>query len=197
MFAMARPKEFDREEALGRALEVFWEKGYDGTSVQDLVERTGVQRQSLYDTFGDKHALYLQALRRYGEGASAWGRALAKPPSSPLEHLRATFLAVARESCETSRGCMMMNAATERAAVDEDVSACVKASLEEMEQALTTLVRLAQRAGEVPKSVSASAAARSLVTLLWGMRSIAKTHPDATWLRSVVDHSVGVLAAPG
>src|ERR1051326_3516607 len=64
---MARHKEFDREEALQKAMEVFWERGYEATSIQDLVEQMGINRQSLYDTFGDKHALYLAALDHYRE----------------------------------------------------------------------------------------------------------------------------------
>ena len=62
---MARHKEFDRDEALQRAMEVFWSRGYEAASVGELVKQMGINRQSLYDTFGDKHALYLQALDRY------------------------------------------------------------------------------------------------------------------------------------
>src|ERR1700738_300379 len=64
---MARQKEFDREEALHKAMEVFCTRGYQAASIQDLVKHMGINRQSLYDTFGDKHALYLQALDRYRE----------------------------------------------------------------------------------------------------------------------------------
>ncbi len=191
---MARPKEFDREEALGRALDLFWEKGYEATSIQDLVERTGVQRQSLYDTFGDKHALYLAALQRYAEGADAWASRIAKPPASPLAHLKETFMGVAEESAESCRGCMVMNAAAELGGQDRAVDACVQTNLAKMEQGVATLIRLAQKAGEVPKRVSPTGAARTLVTLLWGMRAMAKSHPDRGWLRSVVEHAVGSLA---
>src|ERR1700730_2144482 len=64
---MARQKEFDRDEVLHKAMEVFWSRGYEASSIQDLVKRMGINRQSLYDTFGDKHTLYLQALDRYRE----------------------------------------------------------------------------------------------------------------------------------
>src|SRR5438034_827557 len=64
---MARQKEFDRDEALQGAMEVFWSRGFEAASIQDLVGRMGINRQSLYDTFGDKHALYLEALDRYHE----------------------------------------------------------------------------------------------------------------------------------
>ena len=64
---MARQKEFDRDEVLHKAMEVFWMRGYEGTSIQDLVKYMGINRQSIYDTFGDKHTLFLQSLDRYRE----------------------------------------------------------------------------------------------------------------------------------
>jgi TetR/AcrR family transcriptional regulator, transcriptional repressor for nem operon len=64
---MARHKEFDRDEALRKAMEVFWSRGYEAASIEDLVKHMGINRQSLYDTFGHKHALYLKALDRYRE----------------------------------------------------------------------------------------------------------------------------------
>ena len=192
---MARPKEFDRDEALKRALEVFWEKGYEATSIQDLVERTGVQRQSLYDTFGDKHALYAESLHRYASEADAWLKDLTTPAASPLAHLKATFMSVVDGVCTDTKGCMLMNAAVERGDTDPTVAECVHEGRARMERAFTALVRLAQGAGEVSKSVSASGAARTLVTLLWGMRAMARTEPERSWLKSVVDHTVTSLAS--
>src|SRR5205807_10090861 len=69
---MARPKEFDTDVALDEAMELFWSKGYEATSMSDLVEHLGLARQSVYDTFGDKHAIYMAALRRYCEQRLAW-----------------------------------------------------------------------------------------------------------------------------
>lgn len=191
---MARPKEFDRDVALRSALEVFWEKGYEATSIHDLVERTGVQRQSLYDTFGDKHALYVEALHRYAAEADGWLKDLATPRGSPLAHLKATFMAVVDGVCADTKGCMLMNAATERGDVDAAVAECAREGQARMERAFTALVRLAQSQGEVARTTSATAAGRTLVTVLVGMRAMARTEPDRTWLKSVVDHTVGSLA---
>ena len=71
---MARPKGFDEETALAAALEVFWEKGFEATSVQDLTERMGIQKASLYNTFGDKRALFVRALDAYSTDTIAWYR---------------------------------------------------------------------------------------------------------------------------
>lgn len=192
---MARPKEFDRDDALRRALEVFWEKGYEGTSINDLVERTGVQRQSLYDTFGDKHALYVEALHRYAAESDGWLKDLVAPRGSPLAHLKSTFMAIVDSVAADSKGCMLINAATERGAVDPAVAECAREGQSRMERGFTALVRMAQARGEVSKSTSATAAARTLVTLLMGMRAMARTEPDRAWLKSVVDHAVGSLAS--
>src|SRR5215207_11169722 len=88
---MARHKEFDRDEALQRAMEVFWARGYGATSVGNLVRHMGINRQSLYDTFGDKHALYLQALDRYREVEGRQMFELLERPGSVKKALRQLF----------------------------------------------------------------------------------------------------------
>ncbi|MEZ4295013.1 MAG: TetR/AcrR family transcriptional regulator [Polyangiaceae bacterium] len=193
---MARPKEFDRDEALDRALAVFWSKGFEATSVQDLVEATGVQRQSLYDTFGDKGALYLSALTRYAETSEGWARSLEKPVGSPLSLLRKTFHQVATESAADPRGCFIVSAAQERACSAPEVKECVHGSIQRMERAFVALIKQAQAAGEVPASVSPRATARTLVTMLWGFRAMARGEASESWLRSVVDHVLGLITTP-
>src|SRR3954464_11387329 len=109
---MARPKEFDREEALNRAMEVFWSRGYEAASVGELVKRMGINRQSLYDTFGDKHSLYLQALDRYREVEGAKLFELLERPGPVKRALRHLFRSVVERSLddEERRGCFMGNA---------------------------------------------------------------------------------------
>jgi len=191
---MARPKEFDRDEALDRALDVFWTKGFDATSVQDLVEATGVQRQSLYDTFGDKGSLYLAALDRYSERSEEWARALERPAESPLTVLRQTFIQIAHDASTGSRGCLLVHAAQERAGAEPAVRDCVQAGIQRLERAFTTLVKHAQAAGEISSQIDARGAARTLVTLLWGFRAMTRGRAGEAWLRSVVDSVVGLLS---
>src|SRR5437588_174987 len=114
---MARHKEFDRNEALHKAMEMFWSCGYDGTSIQDLVGHMGIKRQSLYDTFGDKHALYLQALDRYREVESRKAIERLEKSRSVKKALRELFAGVVAGSlCDQQRrGCFMGNAMSELA----------------------------------------------------------------------------------
>src|SRR5215216_2939123 len=114
---MARHKEFERDEALQKAMEVFWGRGYEATSVGDLVEHMGINRQSLYDTFGDKHALYLQALDRYREVEGRKMFELLERPGSGKRALRQLFAGVVAGSlcAGERRGCFVGNAMSERA----------------------------------------------------------------------------------
>lgn len=191
---VARPREFDRDEALERALDVFWSKGFEATTVQDLVEATGVQRQSLYDTFGDKTSLYLEALTRYSERAGELASACERPGQSPIGLLRETLFQAAKDASSDCRGCFVVNAAQEMGS-SPAVRDCVQANIERMERAFTALVRRAQAAGEVPASVDPGGAARTLVTLFWGFRAMARGRSDEGWLRSVADSAVGLLSA--
>ena len=112
---MARHKEFDRDEALQKAMEVFWARGYEAASMQNLVEHMGINRQSLYDTFGDKHSLYLQALDRYQETESRKLFALLSRPRSVKKAFKELFTGVIEGSlCDKEhRGCLMNNAMSE------------------------------------------------------------------------------------
>ena len=105
---MARPKEFDRDQALHKAMEVFWSRGYEAASIRDLVEHMGINRQSLYDTFGDKHALYLQALDRYQEVETRKVFELLERTPSVKKALRQLFGAVVKGAlCKgPRRGCL-------------------------------------------------------------------------------------------
>src|ERR687894_1938309 len=108
---MARHKEFNRDEALGRAMEVFWSRGYEAASVGELVEHMGINRQSLYDTFGDKHSLYLQALDRYEQVESRKLFEVLQRPASVKKAFKDLFNGVVEGSlCDQQhRGCLMNN----------------------------------------------------------------------------------------
>src|SRR5467141_1819369 len=112
---MGRHKEFDRAEALHKAMEVFWSRGYEAASIQDLVGAMGINRQSLYDTFGDKHSLYLSALETYRQEQEQNLLALLDPPGSIKQKLQMVCDKVIEESVtdKTHRGCFMNNAFVE------------------------------------------------------------------------------------
>lgn len=126
---MSRPKEFEPDAALDKAMHLFWEKGYAGTSIQDLVDHMGVNRFSIYDTFGDKHALYLAAIARYHKQMTGQLLAILGEDdglSAIQNHFRA--LAEAMSSPLGRVGCLVQNATLEVAPHDAEVAARTRAA---------------------------------------------------------------------
>ena len=146
---MVRHKEFDPDEAVGDAMALFWERGYEATSVQDLVERTGVGRRSMYDTFGDKHSLYLRALDRYMELAESGFRRAADTAPDGLSAIRGLFRALLEASGEDSRGCLVVNSATELGPSDDDAADRLRRHLDGSRALLGEQIRRGQADGSV------------------------------------------------
>ena len=124
-----RPKEFEREVALKGAMETFWKQGYEATSVSDLVEATGINRGSMYDTFGSKYDLYLEALREYAENSTdQLSQILNSDRGSGLENLRSFFDYIEEKlySGEVCLGCMVLNAAVELGPQNAEITSLVK-----------------------------------------------------------------------
>src|SRR5258706_2339030 len=161
---MARPKEFDRDRALKKAMDVFWQQGYEATSTDDLLRAMGIGRQSLYDTFGDKHRLYLEALRLYeaDSGAELFKRIYETP--SPFVAICDYILSIADgTSADRARGCFYVNATNELAPSDPDVAAVIRASSARCETAFERILREAKPRGEVDRYVDEPVAARVLL----------------------------------
>lgn len=192
---MARQKEFDREAALDRAADVFWSRGFEGTSIRDIVEATGVQKQSLYDTFGDKHALYLAALHRYAEQGDAMIATLENPVPNTLTILRGVMHRLAADTCESPRGCMLVQAVSELGPHDDEVGELAQANVTALEKSLAGLIRRGQSRNEIRDEVAPKAAARMLITLMWGVRSLGRGGVDEPWLRSGLDQMLASLKA--
>lgn len=192
---MARPRTFDTERVLDDALETFWRQGYAGTSVQDLVDATGLNRASLYNAFGDKHALFIAVLKRYEN--QRVGRVIdtLNAAESPNTAIRTLFENVADEAatCRQKRGCLMTNAATELGAHDEETAHAVQEHFARLETAFEAALRHAQSAYEIPRKADPRALARFLANSLQGLRIMAKIGPDRAALQDVVDTTLDAL----
>jgi TetR/AcrR family transcriptional regulator, transcriptional repressor for nem operon len=186
---MARPKSFDEEAVLDQAIQMFWERGYEGTSLAELETHLGLGRQSLYNTFGDKHALFLKALERYREGPGAAAVAQLVAPGAGLEAIRGFF----RSAVETltgpgpRRGCFLTNTISERAG--EDPEALVRC--DQARQALERLFRRAltqgQKRGELPKRLDVDSTATLLSIQNYGLNVMAKTGATRPELNAAVE----------
>ena len=192
---MARHKEFDRDEALHKAMEVFWSRGYEAASIQDLVKHMGINRQSLYDTFGDKHALYLQALDRYRQVEGRKVIELLERPGSVKKTLRQLFEDVVdRALCDRQRrGCFMGNAMSELAGRCKETAARTCNNTAEAEGAFYRALLRGKKEGELAGVRNPRAVARFLCSSLHGLILMAKSTQDRKTLEDVVKVTLSVL----
>jgi TetR/AcrR family transcriptional regulator, transcriptional repressor for nem operon len=173
---MARTKEFDRDEVLERALSVFWAKGYEATSTDDLLGAMDIGRQSMYDTFGDKRTLFLEALRRYTDrNVAEIAERLAVSNESPLQAIRELLVAISLERpAKRFLGCMGVNAISQFGTSDAGVSKLTRESSQVLDEILTRTVRRAKERGELDESTDERAASQFLQCMLQGLRIRAK-----------------------
>jgi len=193
---VARTKEFDPEAALQAALELFWRRGYEATSMSDLVEHLGVGRASIYATFGSKHELYLRALDRYDRaGLPPIVRELSQPgPALPA--VRTVVRRYATEAADEQlrrNGCMVTNAAAELAPHDPAAARHVERNWDQLETVLHSALVRAQAQGELPADRDPLTLARMLLVLLQGLRVVGKASADPARVRDAAEQALTLL----
>lgn len=192
---MARTREFNTDEAVRCAMEAFWCRGFDGTSVQDLVDATGVGRGSLYAAFGSKEGLYLAALDRYREQLAEplLARMAAGTPVAELVRELLLGLVEAAVTDEQRRGCLMVSAATERAPHDPAVARRVRDTFHAIEDALEEALAAAHDRGQLSADKDTRALAGFLVMAVQGVRVVGVVEPDRRKLTAAVEVALGCL----
>ncbi len=191
---MARTKEFDREAVLDRAMRLFWRQGYEATSIQELVDAMAIGRQSLYDTFGDKRALYLAALDRYGATQGAPLFAPLDWPGSAKAAIRAMFDRLIEASLqEGGRGCLTVDAAVERALCDPEVARWVANNMVGGEARLRRTIERGQANGEIDPALDSTAVAQYLFNAVQGLRVTSKVTADRAVLENIVRVTMAIL----
>lgn len=194
---MSRPKEFDREAALDRAMGAFWTNGYAATSIEDLVARMGIQRGSLYATFGDKRSLFLSALDRYQRVVTRELFEALEAPGSGLEAIRRFFRLRVERSLDRSRpaGCLVTNSAVELSRHDRGAAAKVGGSLAGLEAAFLRALERARAQSELAATGDMRALARFLTSSAQGLSVMAKAFPERAVLEDVVTVVLAALEA--
>ena len=192
---MARHKEFDRDEALHKAMEVFWARGFEAASIQDLVDHMGINRQSLYDTFGDKHSLYLQSLDRYREVEGGKVSELLERPGSVKRSLRQLFDDVVETALcgGPRRGCLMGNAMSELAGRCRETAARACGNMSATEDVFYRMLLRGRKEGELKRIRDLRAVARFLYCNLQGLTLVAKATRDRKRLEDIVKVTLSVL----
>ncbi|MCU1647194.1 MAG: HTH-type transcriptional repressor ComR [Nocardia sp.] len=192
---MARTKEFDPDSVLQRALELFWERGFEATSMADLVEHLAIGKASLYATFGSKQQLYEKALQRYTESTDPRIMAELSQPGPVLPAVRGLIERYAWEAAgdERHRGCLVVNSAVELAAREPGVARQVEASWALLETTLTSALLRAKAQGELRPDADPRALARFLLVFLQGVRVLERAPGAATRLRDAAAVAIAAL----
>lgn len=194
---MARPKAFDPEIALESALQLFWTQGYEQTSIQDLVEVMGINRGSLYDTFGDKHQLYRMAIDRYLDRYTlrTMRAAMATGAYSPMEQIHLLFDRLVEEGAgvNRNRGCFLTNTITELGNRDAEITEQVAEGVKRVEEILLDLVRKGQEQGEITSTRDARALARFLTGSIQGIRVLSRVYGEREPLADIARTALSTL----
>ena len=168
---MARPREFDEDVALERAMDVFWRKGYQATSTDDLMEAMGIGRGSFYNTFGSKRKVYLRTLDRYlallREGGPYRPLFEMEAGGDALQALLGSYLdSVAKE--RGNHGCYFVHVAKEHRGEDPEVQKAIRRGIADMRGILTEHMKIAQQQGILPDHIDPAQAALLMMAVAWG-----------------------------
>lgn len=173
---------------LGRALDAFRAKGFEGTTLDELEQATGLGRGSLYGAFGDKRSLFLNALALYLDTALRERMARLQSDDAGRAEIVALFRSMARDAIgdRDRRGCMVTNCSIELADRDPDLACQAARSLDQFERAFASAIRRSQQRGEIDPGRDPVRLARFLTVCMEGMQVLARIRPDPAWLDDVV-----------
>jgi TetR/AcrR family transcriptional regulator, transcriptional repressor for nem operon len=171
-----RPLEYDPDKALDAAMDVFWSRGYEGTSLHDLLTATGLSKSSFYQAFGSKHEAFQRALTHYCDGLARRLREKLQAADSGWDFIEGVLLSAAREArgANNPRGCMIVNVATEFSTRDTRITALVADGVKRVAQIFITAVKRAQEEGRIPNDKDPNLLGRYLLSSLSGLRTMVK-----------------------
>ena len=192
---MARPKQFDPDTALGAAMEKFWETGYDATSLADITACTGVQKASLYATYGDKRQLFMTALSRYQQEGLARLSAALMSGATAREAFAAVLGMVVKESAskDRARGCLCVNTAVELGPRDPEIARMLLVHARRLTALFAERLERGKAQGELGPRLDVQATAQFLLVTLFGLTVGGKTGLGARKLDGVVKTALSVL----
>ena len=195
---MARRKAVDEERAIDKAVDCFWSRGYEATSVRDLGEAMGIGGASLYNAFGDKRGLFVKCLERYANRSSRERMARIEEKHAPKEAIRTFLNEIIERSLKDPdcKGCLLVNSALDVAPHDAAIGKAVAGYLDEIRDFFRRNIEAARRAGAAPRTVDAEAVSGHLLGVLMGIRALARVKPDRKLLESVARPALALLDLP-
>jgi TetR/AcrR family transcriptional repressor of nem operon len=193
---VGRPRQFDEDEVLDAAMQAFWSKGYEATSLGDLMAATGLHKGSLYQAFGDKHALFLQALQRYLADMRRHKNECVARAATPLDGLRDaahSMIDMANDDPVCPKGCMAINSLVELAPHDADVERIMNDHVRNMRESMEAALAAAQEAGQIGRERSPEVIAALMMTFMAGLAATMKGQIDKKAAHRLLDAQFGAL----
>ncbi len=192
---MARTKDFDENEVLTRAMNLFWSRGYNATSMEDLVSGLGISRSSLYDTYTDKHSLFVKALENYQHISFTKIQEIAGQPGSAKEKLTNLIELATGDllADKQKKGCFMVNASVEVAPHDKEVNKLVCKNDRQMEEIFYQVIQQGQQTGEIKNPQDAKTLAKFLFNTVKGLQVTAKSISDKAAFDEIIALAISTL----
>ncbi len=189
-----RPKIFDEQQAIEKATQLFWKKGYESTSTEDLLQAMGVQRGSFYHTFGSKKQLFLESIKLYEANSFMEFKRVLNESESPIELIKSSFFELANCSEEEHyRGCFAGNILTELSNIDEELTEKARFYLKTMENIFFEQIKIAQVNGQLKTKTNAKLLAKYLITFWNGINITRRLYPDSKAIHELIEFQLALL----
>lgn len=192
---MARPAQFERDDVLEKAMQAFWDQGYNATSMASLVDATSLKPGSIYAAFDSKEGLFLAALDHYAQQSVARIKRALADADTPLQGIRGFFLNMVKEAAgvRAGRSCLLVNTVLEISRQNEMVQKRVNRHLADIEALFLHALKTAQANGELLPDKDPKALAAFLMTSIWGLRVLGGTKPAPARTKAVVKQLLTLL----
>lgn len=190
---MARPREFDTDTVLDQSMLVFWAQGYNGTSLDDLMKATQLNKQSLYCAFGDKHSLFLKALTRYRQQSFEKMKATLNGSDSALTGIENFFRCILSSQESDCKGCLMVNTSLEFGTDDPEIHAELQSMFSGFEKFLEQAIRRGQAQGEITNRYDSRLLGKNLINTIGGLTILRKRGESTETLKALMEMALDAL----
>lgn len=192
---MARPRKFNEERVIERAMHLFWRNGFEATSLSDLLRVTGLSKSSLYGSFGDKRSLFMASLDAYRQQRRARLRAVLAGGPTARDAIESFLRGIIRDAAnpDGAYGCMICNEAVEFGASDEEMHRIVLDDFNEIEDAFAATIVLGQQDGSIASTSEPRKLARFLTTTMQGLQVMIRAQAEPARLQDTIDITINAL----
>ncbi len=191
---MSRPREYDREEVLEKTTDLFWEKGFEATSMNEVVARTGLNKHSLYSEFGDKEKLFIDCIDYYSSNSSRFVRDILARKPLGLSNIEAFFEnRVSYAASDDCKGCLIFNSVTEKETLSKEINLRIKSRVSKIKALFYNCLKAAQERKEISVDKDCKALADYLTCFTCGLVNFGKNETNKKELRKMVDVALSTV----